>query len=159
MAAGRKTGGGSRKGKPNRVTADIKAMILGALQAKGGQKYLERCADANPTAFLTLVGKVLPLQLTGGDSGDLPVVFNVVTGARECRIDIETGVSPAGSDKAPSPTIVDAEPVASGQGAAAPPLLPASVAPPFPVPDSAASMIRHPSLSVIQNPDRERWRL
>jgi hypothetical protein len=38
MAAGRKTGGGSRKGRPNRLTADVKAMILGALQPKGGQK-------------------------------------------------------------------------------------------------------------------------
>jgi hypothetical protein len=55
--------GGRKAGTPNKMTADIKAMILGALQAKGGQKYLERCADENPTAFLALVGKVLPLQL------------------------------------------------------------------------------------------------
>jgi hypothetical protein len=38
-------------------------MILAALAAKGGQKYLERQADENPTAFLTLVGKILPLQV------------------------------------------------------------------------------------------------
>jgi len=62
MAAGRKTGGGSRKGRPNKVTASLKEMILGALQAKGGQRYLERCADENPTAFLTLLGRVLPAQ-------------------------------------------------------------------------------------------------
>ena len=50
-------------------------MILGALQAKGGQKYLERCADENPTAFLTLVGKVLPLQLAG--AAEAPVVIKI----------------------------------------------------------------------------------
>jgi hypothetical protein len=42
-----------------------------ALEAKGGQKYLERQADENPTAFLTLVGKIIPLQVTGKDGGPL----------------------------------------------------------------------------------------
>jgi hypothetical protein len=28
---------------------------------------VEKQADANPTAFLTLVGKILPLQVTGND--------------------------------------------------------------------------------------------
>jgi hypothetical protein len=68
-----RTGGGSRKGKPNKLTRDVKEMILGALSAKGGQKYLERCADENMTAFLTLVGKVLPLQLAGEGGGPLVI--------------------------------------------------------------------------------------
>ena len=53
------------------LTADIKAMILGALQAKGGQAYLERCADANPTAFLALVGKILPLTVDASITRDV----------------------------------------------------------------------------------------
>lgn len=32
--------GGSRKGIPNKVTADVKAMILAALQDAGGANYL-----------------------------------------------------------------------------------------------------------------------
>lgn len=40
MAKGVKTGGGSRKGVPNKLTADLKAMILGALDKAGGEKYL-----------------------------------------------------------------------------------------------------------------------
>lgn len=52
--------GGSRKGIPNRSTALVKDMILGALEAKGGQEYLEEQATKNPTAFLALVGKILP---------------------------------------------------------------------------------------------------
>ena len=70
-AKGQAKTGGRRKGTPNRVTADIKEMILAALAAKGGQKYLEKQADENPTAFLTLVGKIIPRQVTGKDGGPI----------------------------------------------------------------------------------------
>lgn len=40
-------------------------MILEALDSAGGVKYLAAQAHATPAAFLSLVGKVLPLQLTG----------------------------------------------------------------------------------------------
>ena len=70
-AKGQAKTGGRRKGTPNKLNADVKAMILAALAAKGGQKYLEKQADENPTAFLTLVGKILPLQVTGKDGGPL----------------------------------------------------------------------------------------
>jgi hypothetical protein len=70
-ARGQPKTGGRRKGTPNKLNADVKAMILAALAAKGGQKYLEKQADANPTAFLTLVGKLIPLQFTGKDCGPI----------------------------------------------------------------------------------------
>lgn len=60
MAKGRKTGGGSRKGKPNKVTADLREMILGALDTAGGADYLVQQAENNPQAFLGLIGKVVP---------------------------------------------------------------------------------------------------
>lgn len=56
---------GRVKGVPNKVTADIKAMIIGALEAKGGQAYLEEQADKNPVAFMGLVAKVLPMTVAG----------------------------------------------------------------------------------------------
>lgn len=62
MAKGIKTGGGSRKGKPNKDNKALKEMILGALHGAGGEKYLQAQATENPTAFLTLIGKVLPIQ-------------------------------------------------------------------------------------------------
>jgi hypothetical protein len=65
MAIGRKTGGGSRKGRPNKINSDLKAMILGALDDAGGQQYLTEQARANPAAFMTLLGKVLPHQVGG----------------------------------------------------------------------------------------------
>ena len=36
---------------PNKLNADVKAMILAALAAKGGQKYLEKQADENLPLF------------------------------------------------------------------------------------------------------------
>ena len=66
-----KPGPGRPKGVPNKTTAAVKEMILEALSNKGGVEYLERQAEANPTAFLTLVGKVLPLQLTGDPAAPL----------------------------------------------------------------------------------------
>jgi hypothetical protein len=69
MAKGTKTGGGSRKGVPNKITADVKAMILGALDKAGGENYLIARAQDQPVAFMGLVGKVLPLQLTGEGGG------------------------------------------------------------------------------------------
>lgn len=69
MAKGIKTGGRT-KGTPNKTTGQLKEMILQALENKGGVDYLEKCASDNPTAFLSLVGKVLPLQVNGaGDDG------------------------------------------------------------------------------------------
>lgn len=73
MALGRKTGGGSRAGVPNKITADLKALILGALSDAGGQAYLAAQAKKNPAAFMTLLGKVLPLKVGGADGGDITV--------------------------------------------------------------------------------------
>jgi hypothetical protein len=77
---GRKTGGGSRLGRPNKITADIKAMILGALSEAGGQAYLVEQAVKNPVAFMGLLGKVLPMQVAGED-GSAVIVQLVQYGA------------------------------------------------------------------------------
>lgn len=66
---------GRRKGTPNKVNADLKAMILQALDMAGGQAYLAEQAAKNPAAFMTLVGKVLPLQVSGENGG--PVVVTL----------------------------------------------------------------------------------
>lgn len=61
--------GGRKAGTPNKLTKQVKQMILDALDNAGGVAYLERTADSHPAAFLSLVGKVLPLQVTGEDGG------------------------------------------------------------------------------------------
>lgn len=69
-------GGGRPKGVANKTTKAIKDMILAALDAAGGEAYLTRQAHENPTAFLALLGKVLPTEVTA----EAGVVINVVTG-------------------------------------------------------------------------------
>ena len=56
---------------PGKTTVEVKAMILAALEGAGGIDYLvQRAKDPRTaSAFLTLVGKVLPLQVTGADGG------------------------------------------------------------------------------------------
>ncbi len=69
--------GGSRKGIPNKINADVKAMILEALNKAGGVEYLLKQSEANATAFLTLVGKVLPLTVAGDKDNPLNVIQRV----------------------------------------------------------------------------------
>lgn len=76
MAKGVKTGG-RQKGTPNRMTGALKDMILGALSDAGGQKYLVTQARDNPAAFLTLVGKVLPLQVSGDPANPVAVATRI----------------------------------------------------------------------------------
>jgi hypothetical protein len=74
-----KAGPGRPKGVPNKTTTALKEMILAALNEAhegGGIEYLKQQAAENPTAFLTLVGKVLPLQLQGDPNN--PVVVERV---------------------------------------------------------------------------------
>jgi len=71
-------GKGRPKGAINKNTKALKEMILGALDGAGGQDYLQRQAEDNPTAFLSLIGKVLPTELKGNLEGNL--IVNVVTG-------------------------------------------------------------------------------
>ena len=70
-------GKGRRKGSQNKFTKSVKDMVLQALSNKGGVKYLERQADENPTAFMALVGKVMPTQVTGEDGGPVKLSLTV----------------------------------------------------------------------------------
>ncbi len=78
MLGGKREGSGRKKGVPNKINADLKEMILGALSDVGGRDYLALRAKDTPAAFLTLVGKVLPMQLAGEGGG--PVTINLITG-------------------------------------------------------------------------------
>ena len=64
-------GPGRPKGSQNKITSDVKAMILAALHDAGGAEYLLKQANENPNAFLTLVGKVLPMTVVGDKDNPL----------------------------------------------------------------------------------------
>lgn len=75
MAKGFKTGGRTR-GTPNKTTAALKDAILAALAQVGGQSYLERVAEEDPKTFCALLGRVLPMTLSGDATN--PLVIKVV---------------------------------------------------------------------------------
>ncbi len=62
-------GSGRQKGSGNKLTGELKEMILEAANRAGGAggtvQYLQTQAAANPTAFMSLLGRVLPLQGPG----------------------------------------------------------------------------------------------
>lgn len=68
-------GPGRPKGVPNKTTALVREMITQALDEAGGVDYLvERARDPRTaSAFLSLVGKVMPVQLTGADDGPVQI--------------------------------------------------------------------------------------
>ena len=70
-------GPGRPKGTPNKTTSLLKDAVLQAATAAGGRDglvgYLTQQAAQNPAPFLALLGKVLPLQVTGDGGGPLHV--------------------------------------------------------------------------------------
>ncbi len=106
---------GRPKGVPNKATQSIREMIELALSDNGGWRYLSAQAKAQPVAFMGLIARVLPLQVTGSGGGPVAVEFTwgdapvidarpvpqlieavaVATDA-ECELEWPTNASPAG---------------------------------------------------------------
>jgi hypothetical protein len=66
---------GRKKGTPNKTTTQLKEAILAAAEQAGGDgglvNYLHEQARMNPGHFMTLLGKVLPLQVAGDKDAPL----------------------------------------------------------------------------------------
>lgn len=78
---GARPGAGRPKGVPNKITSQLKEAILEAATLAGNKAglvgYLQTQARKNPGAFLTLLGKVLPLQVGGDPDNPLSVVSRI----------------------------------------------------------------------------------
>lgn len=76
-------GKGRKKGAVNKTTAALKDAILEAAKAVGqdgkGKNglvgYLQRVASTDVKAFASLLGKVLPMQITGDGGGALQLTI------------------------------------------------------------------------------------
>ena len=75
--------GGRQNGTPNKITANLKSAILGALEAKGGQAYLEKVADNDPRTFCALLGKILPTQIEPSDDNSQQLIISWIM--KECE--------------------------------------------------------------------------
>ena len=66
--------GGRQKDTPNKLTASLKEAIQQAATAahpEGMVGYLTQQAQTNPNAFLSLLGRTLPKEITGGEGQPL----------------------------------------------------------------------------------------
>lgn len=73
-------GMGRPKGVPNKATAALKDAILNAFQTVGGEAYLATVARDDPKTFCALLGKVLPMQVTGEDGGPVETSITIKFG-------------------------------------------------------------------------------
>lgn len=66
-------GPGRPKGLQNRSTLILKAAIMGAFDASGGEAYLIDVAKNDPKTFCMLLAKILPAEIKAdvAHSGDL----------------------------------------------------------------------------------------
>jgi len=58
-------GSGRKKGTPNKLNASVKAAIEEAFHRAGGVEYLVKLAKEDKRTFAMLLGKVIPMQLSG----------------------------------------------------------------------------------------------
>jgi len=87
---------GRPRGSRNKFTKSLKDMILGALRAKDGQKYLERVADKDPKTFCALLGRVLPLTIAGDPAN--PIKYEVVLSFGPGENDVSAHIQGAAID-------------------------------------------------------------
>lgn len=64
---GKREGAGRPKGALDKGNATIRQMIVQALDEAGGVAYLKTAAASHPAAFLSLIGKVMPIEVANPD--------------------------------------------------------------------------------------------
>jgi hypothetical protein len=74
---GARPGAGRPKGSLDKGNALIREMACEALAKVGGVDYLARVAESHPGPFLSLLGKILPVQLTGDGGGAVETVTRI----------------------------------------------------------------------------------
>ena len=74
--------GGRKRGVTNKTTALLKDAVLQAAEAAGDKEgmvgYLTTQATQNPAAFMSLLGRVLPLQNAATDEDGIKIEVEFV---------------------------------------------------------------------------------
>ena len=86
-------GKGRPKGARNKLTRDIREMIRAALDKAGGIAYLVKQAELNPTAFMSLLGKMIPTQI------DAPIKRDVAELTRDELLALIASARAAAADE------------------------------------------------------------
>jgi hypothetical protein len=115
---GPRAGAGRPKGSPNKVTANLKAMLLDSLDQVGGTEYLAKLAIENSSAYAGLLGKILPsvlaADLDSSGRAELKMTFTrrIVFPDGRVHIDGETPkqLAPPASHALPNSGSTDTDP-------------------------------------------------
>lgn len=86
---GKRNGAGAKKGQPrSKATALLREAIVIAAENVGKKidaetddglvTYLEQQAQETPTAFMALLGKVLPMQVGGDEDNPIRAVHEII---------------------------------------------------------------------------------
>jgi hypothetical protein len=79
-------GKGRVKGSQNKFTTTLKDAILASFDRVGGVDYLEKQARENPQAYMSLLAKVLPMQITGPNNGPIMLITGVIRSDEEAEL-------------------------------------------------------------------------
>ncbi len=71
-------GKGRPKGSVNKDVKDIRDMIKQSLELAGGAEYLLRQAEENPTAYMSLIGKIIPKEVQASIDSKWEIVLSSV---------------------------------------------------------------------------------
>lgn len=105
-----RNGGGRQKGTPNKVNADIRAMILEALDDVGGPRYLSRQAIENPSAFMSLLGRILPTSVSNVDGSPIALHLIAAQLVSQHIIDMKLEPTSVQTDVSTPTNLLDAPP-------------------------------------------------
>lgn len=99
--------GGSRKGRPNKISAAFRDDIWSAYKELGGVPYLVLQGRENPHLFMMLIARLLPRQPVEA----LEAVFKRLVDMSDEEIYALTGDAPPDIDGSPEPPTIDAPPL------------------------------------------------
>jgi hypothetical protein len=98
---------GRPKGLPNKFTRNVKKLLIDTLDDLGGRDFVLKWARENPTEFMKLLGKLIPLQVNAAvTTSGIDVSF---PDAQKVSV-IDTEFSEVTENAGLYPTILENEP-------------------------------------------------
>ena len=91
LKKGRKKTGGRKKGTPNKTTTTVKEAIMNAFDKVGGEDYLVEIAKLDHKTFCSLLGRVLPKEISTSIHSDLDLMTTEELEAELARLEASSG--------------------------------------------------------------------
>ena len=103
---------GRKPGSPNKLTRNMREIIMVAFTKAGGCDYLVRQSKEEPKAFMALLGRVVPQEVSVhlGGGIDLGEAMRIAQD-RVARLNAPKDVTPTADTSHVSPKTIDVQPV------------------------------------------------